>query len=471
MEKSIEKFRKGTNYVKVESAVTEEHLTPITEISDDYLKLKCIKFIPASGAATRMFEDLYKYMEDQIETESIRRFFEELEDFAFYEDLRVFMEKEHLQKDVPSDRIRIIEYLLGDSGMNYGSLPKALIKMNTYEGFSTTPIEEHLYEGERYLNEKEAQYHFTISRDHEALFNTFMESVLAGRENITVTYSFQKPETDTLAVDLKNNPFRTEDGKLLYRPGGHGALIENLNDLEADILFIKNIDNTCHKDYVEDTIEAKKALASIGYETKERIDRAIEALLEDDYDKSVVEDLIGSVLHIDYKGELTRERALSFLNRPLRVCGVVRNQGEPGGGPFVVKNRDYSDLQICEKSEIDLRDSEQMEHLNGSAFFNPVDLVCFVKDHRGRKFNLLDYVNEDRYFISRKSYKGKDIKALEHPGLWNGAMDNWNTLFVEVPLSTFHPVKKVNDLLKPCRRGRSWMKMRKPDYKDSRLQM
>ncbi|NCC79651.1 MAG: DUF4301 family protein [Clostridia bacterium] len=455
MEKSIEKFRKGTNYVKIESAVTEEHLTPVTEISDDYLKLKCIKFIPASGAATRMFEDLYKYMEDEVETEYIKMFFEKLEDFAFYEDLREFMEKEHLEKDVPFDRIRIIAHLLGDSGMNYGSLPKALIKMNTYEGFSTTPIEEHLYEGERYLNEENAQYHFTISRDHEALFNKFMATVLERRDNIIVTYSFQKPETDTLAVDLDNKPFRNEEGELLYRPGGHGALIENLNDLEADILFIKNIDNVCHKDYVEDTIEAKKALASIGYETKERIDGAIEALLSDDYDKNAVEDLIRSVLRIDYEGELTRDRALSFLNRPLRVCGVVRNQGEPGGGPFVVKNRDYSDLQICEKSEIDLRDPEQMEHLNSSAFFNPVDLVCFVKDHRGEKFNLLDFVNEDRYFISRKTYKGKEIKALEHPGLWNGAMDNWNTLFVEVPLSTFHPVKKVNDLLKPCRRGRT----------------
>lgn len=301
MEKSIEKFKKGTHYVNIESTVTEEYLTRITEISEDYKKLKCVKFIPASGAATRMFEDLYKYLEDEVETEYIKRFFEELENFAFYEELRGFIAKEQLEKDVPSDRIRIIEYLLSDKGVNYGNLPKALIKMNAYEGYSTTPIEEHLYEGERYLNEEDAQYHFTISRDHEELFNTFIESVLAGRESITVNYSFQKPETDTLAVDL-----------------------------EADILFIKNIDNTCHKDYVEDTIEAKKALASVGYETKEKIDRAIEALLEEDYDKNALEDLIRSVLHIDYKGELTRDRALSFLNRPLRVCGVVRNQGEPG---------------------------------------------------------------------------------------------------------------------------------------------
>ncbi|MBO1266313.1 DUF4301 family protein [Proteiniclasticum sp. SCR006] len=455
MEKSIEKFRKGTNYVKVESAVTKEHLTPVTEISEEYRKLKCVKFIPASGVATRMFEDLYKYKVDQIETESIRRFFEELEDFAFYKDLSGFMEKEHLQKDVPSNRIRIIEHLLGASGMNYGSLPKALIKMNAYEGYSATPIEEHLYEGERYLNEENSQYHFTISKNHEALFNTFIESVRVGRENIIVTYSFQKPETDTLAVDLENNPFRTEEGQILYRPGGHGALIENLNDLDGDILFIKNIDNVCHRDYVEDTVVAKKALASIGYKTKKRIDGVIEAILQEDYDKSAVEDLICSVLHIDYEGDLTRDKALSFLNRPLRVCGVVRNQGEPGGGPFVVKSKEYSDLQICEKSEIDLKDPEQMEHFKSSAYFNPVDLVCFVRDHRGRKFNLLDFVNEDRYFISRKTYKGKDIQALEYPGLWNGAMDNWNTLFVEVPLSTFHPVKKVNDLLKPCRKGRS----------------
>ena len=280
-----------------------------------------------------------------------------------------------------------------------------------------------------------------------------IEKVLKGRDDIKVSYSFQKPKTDTLAVDMDNNPFMMENGELLYRPGGHGALIENLNDIDGDIIFIKNIDNVCHRDYIEDTVTSKKKLASIGYAFKEKIDGYIKALLSGDYDIVEIKEFISNELNINFKGEMAKDKALTFLNRPLRVCGVVKNQGEPGGGPFLVDNGKYSDLQICEKSEIDLDDKNQYELFSASEFFNPVDLVCFVKDHRGEKFNLLEYVNEERYFISQKTYKGKDIKALEHPGLWNGAMDKWNTLFVEVPLSTFNPVKKVNDLLRPCRRS------------------
>ncbi|MGO1369925.1 DUF4301 family protein [Senegalia sp. (in: firmicutes)] len=452
MDKNINRFKKGTNYVNIASAVTRDQLTSINHISDEYLNLNCVKFIPASGAATRMFEDLYKYLEDKIDTEYINKFFNELENITFYEDIKDFIENENIDKNTIDGRVKIIDYILNDN-LNYGNLPKALIKMNSYKNYSTTPIDEHIYEGEKYLNNNRLNFHFTISKDHEDLFNEYIKKILNGRDDIKVSYSFQKPKTDTLAVDMDNNPFLLDDGSILYRPGGHGALIENLNDIDGDIIFIKNIDNVCHRDYIEDTINSKKKLASVGYAFKEKIDGYIKALLSDDYDIDEIKEFINKDLNITFKGEMTKDKALSFLNRPLRVCGVVKNQGEPGGGPFVVYNGEYTDLQICEKSEIDLNNKEQHEKFSASEFFNPVDLVCFVKDHRGEKFNLLEYVNEERYFISKKTYKGKDIKALEHPGLWNGAMDRWNTLFVEVPLSTFNPVKKVNDLLRPCRRS------------------
>ncbi len=453
MEKSIERFKKGTKYVNVVSAVTRGELTSQNKDSDDYLNMKCVKFIPASGAATRMFEDLYKYVDDHIETEAIKTFFDHLEKFAFYEDLKGFIQDESIDRNTVSGRIKLINYILKDE-MNYGSLPKAVIKMNSYKDHSTTPIEEHLFEGERYLNPDNLNYHFTISNNHEKLFNEYISKVLKGKENIHISYSFQKPKTDTVAVDMDNKPFLLEDGEVLYRPGGHGALIENLNDIDGDIIFIKNIDNVCHQDYIEDTIKSKKNLASIGFTFKQKIDGYIKALLSEDYDLAEIKDFIHKDLNIAYKGEMSKDKALAFLNRPLRVCGVVKNQGEPGGGPFVVDNGEYSDLQICEKSEIDINNKEQLSILNASEFFNPVDLVCFVKDYKDEKFNLLEYINEERCFISTKTYKGKEIKALEHPGLWNGAMHNWNTLFVEVPLSTFNPVKKVNDLLGASRRSR-----------------
>ena len=451
MDKSVKRFKKGAKYVNLVSAVTRDQLTSINSVNDEYLNLNCVKFIPASGAATRMFEDLYKYLENKVDDDSINKFFNELEDITFYEDIKEFIEGENINKNSTSGRLKIIDYILNT--MNYGNLPKAVIKMNSYKDYSTTPIEEHVFEGERYLNPSSLNFHFTISNNHEDLFNQYIKTILKGREDIKVSYSFQKPKTDTLAVDMDNNPFILEDDKFLYRPGGHGALIENLNDIDGDIIFIKNIDNVCHRDYIEDTINSKKLLASIGFQFKERIDGYIRDLSLDDYNMDEIIEFINKDLNIILKDEMTKDKALSFLNRPLRVCGVVKNQGEPGGGPFLVDNGEYTDLQICEKSEIDLNDRKQDELFSASEFFNPVDIVCFVKDHKGEKFNLLEYVNEERYFISKKTYKGKDIKALEHPGLWNGAMDKWNTLFVEVPLSTFNPVKKVNDLLRPCRRG------------------
>ena len=452
MERFIEKFKKGTKYVNIVSAVTAKELTSIDRVSDDYLNKKCIKFIPASGAATRMFKDLYEYFDNKVETDFVYRFFGDLEKYAFYDDIKGFIDSENLDRETTEGRTEIINFVL-NKGLDYGNLPKALIKMHLYEEGSTTPIDEHIYEGEHYLEREFVGLHFTISEEHEELFSRYAEKALQGKENVKIDYSFQKKKTDTLAVDMDNNPFLLENGEVLYRAGGHGALIENLNDLDVDIVFIKNIDNVCHRSQVEETIHSKKMLASVGLEVKEEIDRHILNILSDDCDLDEIHVFLKETLNIVSRDGLSKETALSLLNRPLRVCGMVRNQGEPGGGPFVVDNGDYTDLQICEKSEIDLNDEEKRGILESSRYFNPVDLVCFVRDYKDEKFNLLDFVNRDRFFISEKTYKGRSLKALEHPGLWNGAMHNWNTLFVEVPLSTFNPVKTVNDLLREGHRA------------------
>jgi len=443
MNEYIRKFKQGTQYLNIVAPVTKNELTNIENISNDYLKKKCLKFVPASGAATRMFRDLYVYLNEQKETDFIKTFFEKLEAFSFYEEIK----GADFDRNRLGDRVEIINCLLKDK-LKYGELPKALIKMHAYDGFFATPIDEQIFEGQQYLNPDHVRIHFTISREHEDLFNDYVNKAIEGKDNIEITYSFQKEETNTLAVDMNNEPIIKSDGEPLFRPGGHGALIENLNDLDADIVFIKNIDNVCHRSKVKDTIDSKKKLATIGLKVKQQIDKHIEGLLSDKFDLEEVNVFLKETLNITYMGEITRDRALTFLNRPLKVCGMVKNQGEPGGGPFLVNNGDYTDLQIVEKSEIDLSQEDNQELFNQSEYFNPVDLVCFLKNHKNEKFNLLDYTNNDRYFVTEKNYKGKKIKAIEHPGLWNGAMHDWNTVFVEVPLSTFNPVKTVNDLLR-----------------------
>ncbi|MFL2101324.1 DUF4301 family protein [Desemzia sp. FAM 23989] len=447
LEKIIEKFRKGTHYMNIVSAVTEKELTNVNNITEEYLKQKSVKFIPASGAATRMFKDLYAFLEDKKETEFVEQFFADLENFALYKDIKEYVEINKLDKNTTEDRLRITDNVV-KSGLAYGKFPKALIKMHTYEENTTTPIDEHIFEGEQYLNQDAINLHFTIANEHEEMFNQYVNQTLQEKDNLNITYSFQKEETNIPAVDMNNQPFYLESGEVFHRPGGHGALIENLNDLDADIVFIKNVDNVCHKSQVEDTIESKKELASVGLEVQAQIKEYIADILSDEYNLEDIALFIKEVLNITLKKELTKDKALSLLNRPLRVCGMVKNNGEAGGGPFVVDNGDYLDLQICEEAEINLKDKEKYEVFHSSKYFNPVDIVCFVKDYKDEKFDLRNYTNEDRYFISEKTYQGKELKALEHPGLWNGAMHNWNTLFVEVPLTTFNPVKTVNDLLR-----------------------
>lgn len=446
MNNTISKFVEGVKYIPLVSAVTREELTELSTESYDAENFSTLKFVPASGAATRMFKDMYQFLEDKKETEFVETFFNNIKHFAFFEELESNISEYDFDQLSLEDKVSITDTLLND--MKFGNTPKVLLPFHIYDNGIKTPIEEHIYEAKSYLNDHAFHLHFTIANEHAANFEEYIKSIVKDSSDIKITYSHQKNSTNNLAVDMDNNPFKLENGEVLYRPGGHGSLIENLNDQEEDIIFIKNIDNVMHRSRIDNELEIKKQLASTGISVKEKIDSYIIQLKNDHYDLEEIDKFLRKVLNINYKLELTPSKALSFLNRPLRVAGVVKNQGDPGGGPFVVDNGDYTDLQIMETSEINTDDEAQKQILSESEFFNPVDLVCFTKDYKGDKFDLLQFVNEDRYFISYKTYEGRPLKALEHPGLWNGAMHHWNTLFVEVPIESFNPVKAINDLLK-----------------------
>lgn len=402
-----------------------------------------LKFVPASGAASRMFKNLFEYLENGEETPFIQKFMSGLKNFAFYEELTA--------KAGSTDGKTIVKTLLED--MNYGKLPKGLLKFHKYEDGPRTPALEHLVEGALYAQntQKEVNLHFTISHEHKALFEQHIaDNVKAYEEKFGVKYnvsfSEQKPSTDTMAADMEGQPFRTNDGKLLFRPGGHGALIENLGEQEADVVFIKNIDNVVPDRLKEPTIRYKRLLAGVlvSLQTqvfaylKELENEAISQAKLDVIHRFCEKDLFVSV------PTCTREALIAVLNRPIRVCGMVKNEGEPGGGPFLVRDaQGMVQDQILESSQI-----EDKSLMATATHFNPVDLVCGIKDYKGNRFNLKDYVDPMTGFISQKSKDGRELQALELPGLWNGAMAKWNTVFVEVPIETFNPVKTVNDLLR-----------------------
>ncbi|WP_276879359.1 DUF4301 family protein [Bacteroides heparinolyticus] len=475
-------FKKGFPYLKLSAAASVEKgiLTPDTNEQKEYLDAwegyrqtdkVVVKFVPASGAASRMFKNLFEFLGADYnvpQTSFEKMFFEKIEDFAFYDDLNMACRKT-VGEDVPAllasgNYKAIVAALLEAAGLNYGALPKGLLKFHKYEDGNRTPLEEHLVEGALYAANKNGKVnvHFTVSPEHRTLFRTLVDTkAMAYAQkygvNYNVTFSEQKPSTDTIAVDMENNPFR-DAGKLLFRPGGHGALIENLNDLDADVIFIKNIDNVVPDRLKGDTVLYKKLIAGVlvtlqqrafaylrlldsGRYTHEQILEVLQFLQKQLYCKNPeIKDLEDAELVIYLKEK---------LNRPMRVCGMVKNVGEPGGGPFLAYNSDGTvSLQILESSQIDMDDPAKKEMFEKGTHFNPVDLVCAVRDYKGHKFDLVKYVDKATGFISYKSKNGKDLKALELPGLWNGAMSDWNTIFVEVPLSTFNPVKTVNDLLR-----------------------
>ena len=433
-----------------------------------------VKFVPASGAATRMFSELFAFLnghENEPTTTHLVQFFQHIADFAFYDHLNAIC-FQHTGKAIPELILQrnfkpIIDLLLSIEGLNYGNLPKALLLFHRYLTETRTPVQEHLVEGALYAANaaQQVQLHFTISGDHESLFKSHLKGQIPYYEELMkvhykVTFSQQKPATDTIAADMLNEPFREKDGSLVFRPGGHGALIENLNGIDADIIFIKNIDNVTTDKLRKPTVTYKQLLAGLLVETKHQIFAFLNELETPDTVsnerliemKQFCEKQLN--IHHPIMQQDNRLKLIAFLfstfNRPIRVCGMVANEGEPGGGPYFVRKQDGStSLQILESSQIDTSKPDQAALLQQATHFNPVDLVCAVRNYKGEKFDLRRFVDPNTGFIAQKSKNGKPLKALELPGLWNGAMSDWNTIFVDVPLATFSPVKTVNDLLRP----------------------
>lgn len=433
-----------------------------------------MKFTPASGAASRMFKNIHAFNdspESVPKDDFMRKFFGEIESFPFFRHLNLLTVR-YYQKSIPTliaekDYKAITTTMLDKEGMSYSSLPKALITFHIIPGSTRTAIEEHLAEGAQYarMSDGKVRLHFTISPEHLAIAQLKIEEIMeimAKKYGVRyeIDFSVQKPSTDTIAADADGNPFRDAEGNLVLRPGGHGALIENLNDLDADVIFIKNIDNV-----VPDTKRAvsnryKEIIGGILVGAKHKIDsymRILDKKIPTDSELDEMSAFMRTPLSISCPGieSMTAKQKAALLkekfNRPLRVCAMVRNDGEPGGGPWIVRSADgTSQPQILETSQIDHSSRHDMEMLAKSTHFNPVDLAVSIKDWKGDKFNLPDFVDRQTGFISTKSKDGKELKALELPGLWNGAMSDWNTIFVEVPSETFNPVKTVNDLLRPA---------------------
>jgi hypothetical protein len=482
MNEQLDYFKKGFPFLPIAaSASIEKGIKYIPEKEQDkyrnawfsYLEQnkKITKFVPASGAASRMFKDLFEFLSADYTipvTKFEQTFFAEIHRFAFYRALNdccIRNENKSVDELMEEENYkRIVENLLHDKGLNYGKLPKGLILFHTYPEGARTAMEEHLVEGALYACNKKRQVnvHFTVSPEHKTLFKTLTNEKTPGyaqkfEVDYHVDFSEQKPSTDTPAVNSENEPFR-EDNRLVFRPGGHGALIENLNDIAADVVFIKNIDNVVPDSFKSITVQYKQLIAGVLVDYQQKIFTYLELIDSGKYtQKQLLEMLYFLQNELCIKNPETKiledvELVLyikSKLNRPLRVCGMVRNAGEPGGGPFLAVNSDGTiSLQILESSQIDLKDAEKKALFECGTHFNPVDLVCAIKNYKGEKFDLPHYVDKNTGFISFKSKNGKELKALELPGLWNGAMSDWNTVFVEVPIETFNPVKTVNDLLR-----------------------
>lgn len=441
---------------------------------DEYLaeNHRIVKFVPASGAASRMFKNLFEFLDAEYNeptTDFEKKFFDRITDFAFYEALNdacVVLYQNTIDGLMEEGNYKeVVAALLGEDGLNYGALPKGLLQFHTYENQVRTAMEEHLAEGAMYAgnSSRDVNVHFTVSHDHLPLFQSLVEQVRSEYEqayNVRyhITFSEQKPSTDTIAADMDNKPFRDSDGSLIFRPGGHGALIENLNDIDADIIFVKNIDNVVPDRLKDETVRYKKIIGGVLVSVKRKIDAYLAQLKSGKYSAADLQEMASYLENNLYNrhdniSSLNETELVAYLirkfDRPIRVCGMVKNVGEPGGGPFLAYNQDGTvSLQILESSQIDMNNSEARSFFEKGTHFNPVDLVCAVRDGVGNKYNLPTFVDKNTGFISYKSKSGKELKALELPGLWNGAMSDWNTLFVEVPIETFNPVKTVNDLLR-----------------------
>ena len=484
-------FKKGIPFVNLESAATKEKgiLALTKEESQKYVALfdskrdnySIVKFVPASGAATRMFKTLFTFLKNyKLEKESINSYINRhkdnelsvflvgLEKLPFFEEV-VFKIHELIpnfnQLSYDEKRVEFIKTMLNEDRLNYSFYPKGLLPFHRYKEYVSTAFEEHLFEAALYgSSNNKANLHFTISEKHNHKFDEefkYIEEDVEEKTNtmFNISFSYQKNSTDTIAVTPKNDPFRDAQGNLVFRPSGHGALLENLNDIDADIIFIKNIDNVVVKEYKTEVAYFKKMLAGILLNIQEQTFTYLRYLEKGILKENELNEIIQFItkklnapIHKGFEKYSTKnqiEYLRDKLNRPIRVCGMVKNEGEPGGGPFWVKGENgIVSLQIVESAQIDKKNKHQKEILKKATHFNPVDLVCGVKNYKGESFDLTTFVDHKTAFITMKTKTGKNLKALELPGLWNGAMACWNTIFVEVPLLTFNPVKTVNDLLK-----------------------
>ncbi len=456
VEQQIENFRRGFPSLGVVAAaspedgvkvLSKEECERAAALYDERRnELSVVKFVPASGAATRMFKELFEFVNEDKRGKGIDVLLNNIEHFAFYPELKSVV------ADFADDKA-VVSAIVG-KGLEYGAKPKGLVTFHAYEDGARKPVEEHLVEAALYGSANGvARLHFTVSPEHEEAFRALLAEKVAAYEQkygvrYDITFSQQRPSTDTIAVNPDNTPFRTDAGELLFRPAGHGALLSNLNDIDADIIFVKNIDNVTTDALRADTVLYKKALAGMLLGVQEQAFAYLRALRAGEADLALVAEFVEKSLCVKLpEGGADAALLERLLDRPIRLCGMVRNEGEPGGGPFWVANADGTQtLQIAESSQIS---AEDMHLMKNATHFNPVDLVCGVKRADGSKFDLLQYTDPATGFISSKSSGGRDLRAQELPGLWNGAMADWSTIFVDVPISTFSPVKVVQDLLRP----------------------
>ncbi len=453
----LENFKTGFPFLTIEAAATPakgikvlsaDEQAKYISVAEGYNGNVC-KFVPASGAATRMFKDLFEAADALKAGEKLKegspaaKFVENITSFPFF------------------DAKAILNLTLYDKAWNYGAMPKGLIQFHKYENENRTPFEEHLVEGALYAKDANGDVRMvvTVSVEHQKGFEELYAQVKEKYEKrfgckYHVTFTNQSPATDIVAVDMENNPFTKDDGSLLFRPGGHGALLTNLNDIDADVLVIKNIDNVVKESLLDETIRWKKILVGKATELQEKVFGYLKQLDEKGADAPLAE--IKAFMEDEFcvaVPEMSEAELVALLktklDRPVRVCGMVKNEGEPGGGPYVIKDEDgTTSLQILEAAQIDKKNPQAVNAMQGATHFNPVDLVCAVKNYKGEKYDLLKHTDPKTGFISEKSFQGRPLKAQELPGLWNGAMSDWNTQFVETPLITFNPVKTVLDLLR-----------------------
>lgn len=492
IDQQVENFKRGFPFINlIEPATIKSGIKVFTENEVEKLQkyydrnsvdYEVLKFVPASGAASRMFKSLFEFIEKLDNGEdaeqlidsdksfnSVHNFFKNLSNFAFYQDLEAVMEDNYISlesKLKEKDYRTIIEFLLYDQGLGYAAKPKALLKFHKYPDGPRMSMEEHLVESAHYgvNSEGRAAVHFTVSPEHADNFIDEINNIKDKYEELydvtyELTFSVQKSSTDTIAVDTNNKPFRDEEDNIVFRPGGHGALIENLTDRESEVIFIKNIDNVVPDRLKEATYQYKKALGGYLLEIREKIVEFLDLLDEGSLTNNELKKMVNfcsEKLYFKFSEEFNTYSQIekidylyNKLNRPIRLCGMVKNEGEPGGGPFWIKNDSGEiSLQIVESSQIDFSDVNQKKIFDEATHFNPVDLVCYVRDFKGDPFDLREYVDPSTGFISTKSKDGRELKAQELPGLWNGAMADWITIFIEVPIITFNPVKTINDLLR-----------------------